>query len=96
MQIGPAAEQWLIRAAATGAQRVRRKTLEAVDLAKLHGAEDVNRALGACAQAGRFADGDLAAVLAHQQRTGELVLFRARAPESSLQSSTRSWEGFGR
>jgi transposase len=96
LAIGPAAEQWLIAAAATGAQRVRRKTLEAVDLAKLHGAEDVNRALGACAQAGRFADGDLAAVLAHQQRTGELVLFRARAPESSLQSSTRSWEGFGR
>jgi IstB-like ATP binding protein len=75
LAIGPAAEQWLIKAAAVGAQRVRRKTVEAVDLAKLHGAEEVNRALGACAQAGRFADGDLAAVLSHQQRTGELILF---------------------
>jgi transposase len=96
LAIGPAAEAWLIKAAAGGAQRVRRKTIEAVDLAKLHGAEEVNRALGACAQAGRFADGDLAAVLAHQQRTGELILFPARTEDSSLQSSTRSWEGFGR
>ena len=96
LEIGPAAEMWLIKAAAAGAQRVRRKTIEAVDLAKLHGAEEVNRALEACAQAGRFADGDLAKVLAHQQRTGELILFPARTEESSLQSSTRSWEGFGR
>ena len=96
LAIGPAAEQWLIKAAAAGAQRVRRKTIEAVDLAKLHGAEEVNRALEACAQAGRFADGDLAKVLAHQQRTGELILFPARSEDSSLQSPTRSWEGFGR
>jgi transposase len=96
LQIGPAAEQWLIKAAATGAQRVRRKTVEAVDLSKLHGTEEVNRALGTCAQAGRFADGDLAKVLAHQQRTGELIPFPARTEDSSLQSSTRSWEGLGR
>ena len=67
---------------------------EAVDLAKLHDA-DVNRALGRCADAGRFADGDLAAILAHQQQTGELILFPA-PEERSLQRSTRSWEGFGR
>ena len=96
LQIGPAAEQWLIKAAAAGAQRVRRKTVEAVDLAKLHGTEEVNRALQACEQAGRFADGDLAAVLSHQQRAGELILFPARSEEGSLQRSTRSWEGFGR
>jgi hypothetical protein len=70
---------------------------EAVDLAKLHGADEVNRALEACARAGRFADGDIASVLAHHARTGggELVLFPARE-ESSLQCSTRAWEGFGR
>jgi transposase len=96
LEIGPAAEQWLIKAAAAGTPRVRRKTVEAVDLAKLHGVEDVNRALGACAQAGRFADGDLAKVLAHQQRTGELILFPGRSEDSSLQASTRSWDGFGR
>lgn len=96
LQIGPAAETWLIKAAAAGAQRVRRKTVEAVDLAKIHGAEEVERALKACAQAGRFADGDLASVLSHQQATGELILFPARTEASSLQRSTRSWEGFGR
>jgi hypothetical protein len=95
LALGEGAEQWLIKAAAAGTQRVRRKMAEAVDLAKLHGNADVDRALGTCANAGRFADGDLAAILAHQQQTGELILFPA--PEArSLQRSTRSWEGFGR
>ena len=96
LQIGPAAESWLIQAAAAGAQRLRRKVAEAVDLAKLHGPDEINRALETCARAGRFADGDLASVLAHQQRPGgELVMFPAREA-SSLQRSTRSWDGFGR
>jgi hypothetical protein len=37
------------------------------------------------AQAGRFADGDLAKVL----RTGELILFPGRSEDSSLQGATR-------
>jgi hypothetical protein len=69
---------------------------EAVDLAKLHGTDEVERALATCAHAGRFGDGDLAAILAHQQSTGELIPFPARSEERSLQRSTRSWEGFGR
>jgi hypothetical protein len=69
---------------------------EAVDLAKLHGNQHVDRALGTCAEAGRFADGDLAAILAHQQSQGELIPFPVRSEEKSLQRSTRSWEGFGR
>ena len=95
LALGDAAEAWLIKAAAVGAQRVRRKMAEAVDLAKLHGTADVNRALRTCADAGRFEDGDLAAILTHQQQTGELILFPA-PEERSLQRSTRSWEGFGR
>jgi transposase len=96
LRIGPAAEGWLVKAAAAGTSRVRRKMAEAVDLAKLHGADLVNHALETCARAGRFADGDLASVLAHQARTGggELLLFPARE-EASLQASTRAWEGFG-
>jgi hypothetical protein len=94
LQIGEGAEQWLIKAAAAGTQRLRRKMAEAVDLAKLHGTVEVERALRTCAEAGRFADGDLAAILTHQQKTGELIPFPA--PEArSLQRSTRSWEGFG-
>jgi transposase len=96
LALGDGAEQWLIKAAAQGAQRVRRKMAEAVDLAKLHGTAEVERALRTCAEAGRFGDGDLAAILAHQQAGGELLLFRSRSEARSLQGSTRSWEGFGR
>ena len=97
LQLGPGAERWLITAAAAGAQRVRRKMAEAVDLAKLHGSCEVEHALRACAEAGRFGDGDLASVLAHHhQAGGELILFPARSEEHSLQRSTRSWEGLGR
>ena len=38
LAIGPGAGEWLTRAAAAGAVRVRRKMAEAVELAKLHGA----------------------------------------------------------
>jgi transposase len=95
LAIGPGAERWLVNAAAAGTQRVRRKMAEAVDLAKLHGNQEVDHALRTCADAGRFADGDLAAILAHQRQAGELILFPA-PEERSLQRSTRSWEGFGR
>jgi hypothetical protein len=55
--IGKGAERWLKRAAAEGTQRIRRKMAEAIDLAKLHGPEQVNQALERCAAYGRFADG---------------------------------------
>ena len=56
LAIRPAAETWLVQAAVAGAQRLRRKVAEAVDLAKVHGPDRVNRALETCARAGRFAD----------------------------------------
>jgi hypothetical protein len=94
LQIGPAAERWLIAAAAAGTSRLRRKLAEAVALAKLHGAEAVDEALGVAADAERFGDGDLAAILTH--RDARVIAFPARASEErSLQRSTRSWEGFG-
>jgi transposase len=94
LAIGAGAEAWLIGAAAAGATRVRRKVAEAVALAKLHGAEAVDEALRAAADADRFGDGDLAAILEHGQ--ARVIAFPARANEDrSLQRSTRSWEGFG-
>jgi len=99
LRLGPGAEAWLVKAAATGAARVRRKMSEAVDLAKLHGQEVVERALAVCAEAGRFGDGDLAAILA-PQACGEVIEFPLRASElseaASMQRSTAAWEGFGR
>jgi hypothetical protein len=78
--IGPGAEAWLIAAAAAGASRVRRKLAEAVDLAQRHGAGHVDEALRAAAVAGRFADGDLAAILVH--RGGEV----SRSPPGPTRS----------
>ena len=95
LQIGPGAERWLIAAAAAGTTKLRRKCAEAVALAKLHGDQAVDEALAVAADAGRFGDGDLAAILAHHQ-AGNIIAFPARASdEASLQRSTRSWEGFG-
>jgi hypothetical protein len=96
LQIGEGAERWLKRAVAEGTSRIRRKMAEAVDLGKLHGTGPVNEALERCASYGRFGEGDLASILAHQQ-TATVIALPVRVPEeSSLQASTRSWEGFGR
>jgi transposase len=96
LALGSGAKAWLIGAAAAGTTRTRRKMAEAVDLAKLHGAEDVEHALMVCADAGRFGDGDLAAILSHQ-RAATVITFPARASEEqTLQRSTAAWEGFGR
>jgi len=100
--LGKGAERWLLEAGAQGATRIRRKMAEAVDLAKLHDPEQVQRALACCADAGRFGEGDLAAILAHQTNDGDgatVIPFPAAktaAEEHTLQRSTRSWEGFGR
>ena len=45
---------------------MRAKMAPAVQLAALHDAGPADRALGKAAAAGRFADGDLAAIVAHQ------------------------------
>jgi hypothetical protein len=95
LQIGPGAERWLITAAAAGTTKLRRKLAETIALAKLHGAEAVEEALTVAAAAGRFGDGDLAAILAHHQGA-QVIEFPARASETqSLQRSTAAWEGFG-
>jgi hypothetical protein len=96
LAIGEGAERWLKRAAAEGTSRIRRKMAEAVDLSKLHGTGAVNEALERCASYGRFADGDLASILAHQQTATVIPLPQRAGEECSMQASTRSWEGFGR
>jgi hypothetical protein len=96
LALGTGAERWLVKAAALGATRVRRKMAEAVSLAKLHGPEQVEHALAVCTDAGRFGEGDLAAVLAHHG-AAVIPFPAARASErQTLQRSTQAWEGFGR
>jgi hypothetical protein len=69
--IGDGAGLWLAEAAAAGATRVGANMAQAVQLAVLHGAAGVDRALGQAAAAGRFAEHDLAATLAHQAAAAE-------------------------
>jgi len=90
LAIGEGAGLWLAEAAAAGASRVRAKMARAVQLAALHGATATDRALGQAAAAGRFADGDLAAVLAHQATAAPGEASQA-SEQSSLAQGTAGW-----
>ncbi|GGO99202.1 hypothetical protein GCM10012280_65110 [Wenjunlia tyrosinilytica] len=94
LQLSSGAASWLVEAAASGARRMRPKMAEAVQLAKLHGAGEVDRALGTAAIAGRFAENDLISILDHH--IGRQVAEPTRASEDhSLQPGTSAWSRFG-
>jgi hypothetical protein len=94
LAIGDGAVLWLTEAAAAGAARVRAKMAEAVALAALHPRTVVDRALGQAATAGRFADGDLIAILTHQQQATPGPVSQA-GEDHTLAQGTASWAGFG-
>jgi hypothetical protein len=91
LALGEGARLWLVEAASAGTARIKAKMADAVQFARLHGVERVDWALGHAATFDRFADGDLASILAAHPPTPRL-----RAGEDhSMQPSTRAWEGFG-
>jgi hypothetical protein len=92
--IGDGAALWLTEAAAAGTARVRAKMAQAVALAALHPAEVVDRALGQAATAGRFADGDLTAILTHQAQATPGPVSQATEGHT-LAQGTAGWAGFG-
>ena len=67
---------------------------EAVALAKLHRAAEVDQALGTAAIAGRFAENDLIRILAHQAGRDQAEPTRA-SETHSLQPGTSAWSTFG-
>ena len=91
LAIGDGARTWLVEAAAAGTSRLKTKMAQAVTLARLHGAERLDWALGHAAMFGRFADGDLDSILdAHppgQRRRADDV--------HSLQPGTAAWGRLG-
>ena len=91
LALGEGARQWLIEAASGGTHRIKTKMTEAVTLARLEGAEQVDWALGQAAAFGRFAEGDLASILAAHP-PGE---HHSAGEDHSLQTGTSMWEGFG-
>jgi len=94
LAIGDGAAQWLAEAAAAGATRVRAKMAEAVQLAVLHGAAAVDRALGEAAAAGRFAGRDLASILARQATAAPGEPSRA-GQQATLAQGTSGWARHG-
>ena len=95
LAIGDGAGLWLAEAAAAGTSRVRAKMAQAVQLAALHGTAAADRALGQAAAAGRFADGDLAAIVAYQASAAAGEPSRA-GEASSLAQGTGGWARHGR
>lgn len=91
LALGEGAYTWLVEAAAAGTSRVKVKMAEAVTLARLHGTDRVDWALGHAAMFSRFADGDLASILdANPPGTR-----RCAGDSHSLQAGTNTWHGFG-
>ena len=97
LALGPGAASWLTAAAAAGTARMRVKMDQAVEFAALYGNDTVDAALSAAAEAGRFAEGDLASILRHHQRATDPD--RVVVPISermSLQPGTARWKELGR
>lgn len=94
LDLGPGAHAWLIAASAAGAVRIRAKMTAAVELAAFVSVGTVDAALAVAAEAGRFAESDLPAIVAHHvdaPSSGNIV-----ADEShSVQPGTGAWAGFG-
>ncbi len=94
LALGDGASSWLTEAAATGVRRIRPKMAEAVTLAKLHPAAEVDRALGIAAIAGRFADNDLIRILTYNIGREETEPIRP-SEDHSLQPGTSAWSRLG-
>jgi hypothetical protein len=93
--LGEGAHRWLVEAAAVGAQRVRSKMAQAVELAALLGADTVDHALGLAAIAGRFGDGDLASICDHLATAGAPDDVVVADENHSVQPGTHGWAAFG-
>ena len=95
LALGPGAHSWLVEAAAAGAQRVRSKMTAALELAALVGTGPVDEALGIAAAAGRFAEGDLLAIVKHRADGAPAAALVVADETHSVQPGTGAWASFG-
>jgi hypothetical protein len=94
LAIGDGARLWLAEAAAAGTTKIRVKMAQAVTLAKLFPAKDVDWALGHAALHARFAEADLASILDHHAATSTGATHRA-GEDGSLTQGTSGWAALG-
>jgi transposase len=90
LALGDGAGLWLTEAAAAGSTKMRVKMARAVATAKLVGTSEVDWALGHAAVHDRFAEADLASILAHRARTLTGPIHRA-GEDHSLTQGTAGW-----
>lgn len=90
MALGTGAARWLMEAAGAGVPKMRPKMQEALDLARVYGADKVDAALGEAAILHRFAGTDLLSILQSPPPPA-----MPQTPPATLQSGTSAWEGFG-
>jgi transposase len=98
LALGDGARLWLAEAAAAGTTKMRLKMAEAVTLAKLFSATEVDWALGHAAVHARFAEADLASILDHHALSADHATGPAhRAGEDhSLTQGTSGWAALGK
>ena len=92
--LGDGARLWLTEAAAAGTTKVRVKMAQAVTLAKLFSAAEVDQALGHAAVHARFGHGDLASILDHHTATTTGPTHTA-GEDRSLTQGTSGWAALG-
>ena len=101
LALGEGARLWLTEAAAAGTTRMRVKMADAVTTAKLVGADKVNWALGHAAVHARFAEADLASILAHHagrdhHADADASPIHRAGEQASLTQGTAGWAALGR
>ena len=94
LALGPGAGLWLTEAAEAGTARIRVKMAQAVQLAGLFGAGEVDASLGHAAVHGRFAETDLASILDHRA-TRPAPGTRHAGETRSLTQGTTAWAALG-
>ncbi len=95
LAIGDGARLWLAEAAAAGTVKIRVKMAQAVTLAKLFNAKDVDWALGHAAVHARFAEADLASILDHHHTAAATGPASQAGEDGSLTQGTASWAALG-
>jgi hypothetical protein len=95
LALGEGAALWLTEAAQAGTTKMGVKMAEALTLAKLFGAAEVDWALGHAAVHGRFAEADLASILDHHATTKGAGERHQAGEDRSLTQGTAAWANLG-
>jgi len=95
LALGDGARLWLTEAAAAGTTKMRMKMAEALALAKLFSAAEVDWALGHAAVHARFAEADLASILDHHRSSTAPGPTHRAGEDHSLTQGTSKWATLG-